>query len=234
MNRRDILAFGGASALTLALPHSAQARTGISKIKMVFVGNGKIGKSCMLVSYATNRFPDEGVATDFDILTTSLLYQGHPTQLELADTSGAEEFDRIRPLSYPGAAVVGLGFSLTDRSSFEAVTERWLPEIRNHLPQAPIILIGMKADRRDDPNWVHGDPIPREECEALAGQIGSAAYQENSAVTQAGLAQTFQTMIAAARGELDANSELPTRRRMRPAQNALTPVRRRTPRRGGN
>lgn len=234
MNRRDILAFGGASALTLALPQSAQSRSGVSMIKMVFVGDRHIGKSSMLVSCTTNRFPDEGVASGFDTLTAHLVYQEHPTQLDLADTPGSEGFDRVRPLSYPGAAVVGLGFSLGSRSSFEAVTERWLPEIRHHLPQAPIILIGMKADLRDDPSWVYSDPIPREECDALAGQIGSAAYHENSAVTQAGLAQTFQTMIAAARGELGNNSELPTGRRIRPGRNALTPARRPTPRRGGN
>lgn len=218
----------------MALPRSAQARTGISMIKMVFVGNPHVGKSSMLVSYTTNRFPVEGVATGFDTLTANLLYQGLPTQLELTDTPGAEDFDRIRPLSYPGAAVVGLGFSLTSRSSFAAVTERWLPEIRHHLPQAPIILIGMKADLRDDPNGVSRDPIPREECEALAGQIGVAAYHENSALTQAGLAPTFQTMMAAARGELGDRSEIPARRQMRPGQNALTPARRPAPRRGEN
>ncbi|WP_417495861.1 Rho family protein [Maricaulis sp.] len=234
MNRRDLLAFGGASALTLALPRPASARTGISMIKMVFVGDHHIGKSSMLVSYTTNRFPVEGIATGFDTLTAHLVYQGQPTQLELTDTPGAEDYDRVRPLSYPGADVVGLGFSLTDRSSFEAVTQRWLPEIRHHLPGAPIILIGMKADLRHDPSWVFSDPVPREECEALAAQIGAVAYQENSAVTQAGLAQTFQALMAAARGEPVDRSRLPTRRQIRPGQNALTPARRPTPRRGGN
>jgi small GTP-binding protein len=234
MNRRDLLAFGGASALTLALPRPASARTGISTIKMVFVGDHHIGKSSMLVSFTTNRFPAEGIASRFDTLTANLVYQGHPTQLELTDTPGAESYDRVRPLSYPGAAVVGLGFSLIDRSSLEAVTNRWLPEIRHHLPQLPIILIGMKADLRDDPNGVPRDPIPRQECEALAAQIGAAAYQENSALTQAGLAQTFQTLMAAARGELGDRAQSPTRRQMRPGQTPLTPARRPARRRGGN
>jgi len=234
MNRRDILALGGAGALTLALPQSAPARTGISTIKMVFVGDQGVGKSSMLVSYTTNRFPTEGIASRFDTLTAQLLYQGQPTRLELTDTPGAEGFDRLRPLSYPGAAVVGVGFSLTDRGSLEAVTERWLPEIRHHLPRAPVILIGMKADLRDNAAGGHSSPIPREQCQAVASQSGVAAYHENSALTQAGQAQTFQTLIAAARGELGATTASPTGRQIRPGQNALTPARRPVPGRSGN
>ncbi len=234
MNRRDILAFGGAGALTLALPRSAAGRTGVSTIKMVFVGDGNIGKTCMLVSYTTNRFPEERMPTGFDTFTVQRVYQGQPTQLELSETPGGEDFDRLRPLAYPGADVVGLGFSIVDRGSLEAVTQKWLPEIRHHLPQAPIILIGMKADLRAHPEPGHRAPIPREECEALASQPGVAAYRENSALTQAGLAQTFQTLVAAARGELDESSALPIRRRTRPGQDALTPARRPAPRRRGN
>jgi len=234
MNRRDILAMAGASAFTIGLPQPAHARTGISMIKMVFVGNSRVGKSSMLISFTTNQFPVGGVTAGFDILSANIMHDGHPTQLELVDTPGAEDYDRVRPLSYPGAAVVGIGFSVISRSSFEGVTEKWLPEIRQHLGQTPIILIGMKADLRDDVTGPHSDPISRQECEALAGQIGALAYHENSALTQMGLAQTFHTMIAAARGEFDDTPGLPIRRRERLGQGSLTPTRRPRPRRGGN
>ena len=234
MNRRDILAFGGASALTVALPQPAYARTGISMIKMVFVGNSGVGKSSMLISFATNLFPVSSAIAGFDTLSANIMHDGNPTQLELADTPGAEDYDRLWPLSYPGAAVVGIGFSVISRSSFEGVTEKWLPDIRQHLGQTPIILIGMKADLRDDATGPYSDPISREECEALADQIGASAYLENSALTQVGLAQTFHTMISAARGELDDTPGLPVRRQIRPGQSPLTPARRPRTRRGGN
>jgi GTPase SAR1 family protein len=45
-------------------------------------------------------------------------------ELELWDTGGGEDYDRLRPLSYPESRVIIINFSLNDRVSFENVSEK--------------------------------------------------------------------------------------------------------------
>lgn len=63
--------------------------------------------------------------------------------LGLWDTAGQEDYDRLRPLSYPQTDVFLICFSVASPSSFENVTSKWYPEIKHHCPDAPIILVGM-------------------------------------------------------------------------------------------
>ena len=76
------------------------------KIKCVAVGDGAVGKTCLLVTYAENKFPQEYVPTTFDN------YQAHKAinlhnrtvyvDLELWDTTGQEGYEEMRKLSYLG------------------------------------------------------------------------------------------------------------------------------------
>lgn len=62
--------------------------------------------------------------------------------LGLWDTAGQEDYDRLRPLSYPQTDVFLICYSVASPSSFENVTSKWYPEIKHHCPDAPIILVG--------------------------------------------------------------------------------------------
>ena len=50
--------------------------------------------------------------------------------LELWDTAGQEEYDRVRPLSYPNTDVFLVCFSINSRSSFNNVRDKWMVELR--------------------------------------------------------------------------------------------------------
>lgn len=54
-----------------------------------------------------------------------------------------EDYDRLRPLSYPQTDVFVLCFSVVSPVSFDNVSTKWIPEIRQHCPDAPIVLVGM-------------------------------------------------------------------------------------------
>lgn len=53
------------------------------------------------------------------------------SQVELAlwDTAGQEDYDRLRPLSYPDTDVILMCFSVDSPDSLENIPEKWTPEV---------------------------------------------------------------------------------------------------------
>lgn len=78
----------------------------------------------------------------FDNYSAPMQVDTIQVSLGLWDTAGQEDYDRLRPLSYPQTDVFLICFSVASPSSFENVTSKWYPEIKHHCPDAPIILVG--------------------------------------------------------------------------------------------
>ena len=66
-----------------------------------------------------------------------------PYTLGLFDTAGQEDYDRLRPLSYPQTDVFLICFNVTSPPSFENVKEKWFPEVRHHCPATACIIVGI-------------------------------------------------------------------------------------------
>ena len=79
---------------------------------------------------------------------------GRVVTLQIWDTAGQEDYDRLRPLSYPQTDVFLVAFSLISRASFENTKQKWWPELKHHCPGVPTILVGTKLDLRSDANTV--------------------------------------------------------------------------------
>ena len=183
-------------------------------IKCVVVGDGAVGKTCMLISYTTSAFPGEYIPTVFDNYSANMMLDGKPISLGLWDTAGQEDYDALRALSYALTDVFIICFSLVDRTSFENVQHKWYGEIECHRKNTgsnvPIILVGTKLDLREDKETLekiknrNKSVITYPEGLSKARHVGAVKYLECSALTTKGLKAVFDEAVRAALSSMEA------------------------------
>jgi Ras-related C3 botulinum toxin substrate 1 len=170
------------------------------RIKLVAVGDGAVGKTSLLIAYAKGTFPDTYIPTVFENYTAPIDHNGKKVLLHLWDTAGQEDYDRLRPLSYPGADIVLLCFSLVTEASFESVRDKWHPEVDHYIKNVPTILVGTKVDLREaklpDPSTGEFHPVSNDQAEKMADEIGSEKYMALSAKTGENLKNLFHEAVS--------------------------------------
>lgn len=110
--------------------------------KIVVVGDGGCGKTCLLISYSQGYFPEVRyvnpnirICADYvqkyvpTVFENYITYPTHPAtgkQVELAlwDTAGQEEYDRLRPLSYPETDLLFVCFAIDCPNSLDNVMDK--------------------------------------------------------------------------------------------------------------
>ncbi|TNN07879.1 Ras-like GTP-binding protein isoform 1 [Schistosoma japonicum] len=158
----------------------------VTRKKLVVVGDGACGKTCLLTVFSKNEFPVDYVPTIFESFVTEIVVDNKRIELNLWDTAGQEDYDRLRPLSYSDTNVVVLCFSVDNPDSLENVQEKWMPEIKSMLPKVPVILVANKKDLRNDNvtkrelSKMKQHPVTESEGECIAKKIGAQAYIECS------------------------------------------------------
>lgn len=178
-----------------------------SKIKCVFLGDGAVGKTSLIVSYTTNGYPNEYIPTAIDTYDVVVHVDDEPVTFEMCDTPGQDDFDTLRPLVYPNTDVFLLCFSVVSPSSFQNIREKWIPEIKkstkNKQKGIPLILVGTQSDLRNDVNTrvelakYKEVPVTEMEAKKLAKDLGCENYIETSALTQHNLKEVFDEAIMA-------------------------------------
>jgi small GTP-binding protein len=188
------------------------------RIKLVAVGDGAVGKTSLLICFAKGTFPESYIPTVFENYTTNMPGET-PIMLHLWDTAGQEDYDRLRPLSYPGADVVLLCFSLVTESSLDSVKDKWQPEVEHYIPDCPTILVGTKVDLRDekiaDVSTGEFAPVSDEKALKFATDMSCSAFVAVSAKTGKNLKAVFEKAVSVVlqrRAELGGDTNVVTKR----------------------
>ena len=140
-----------------------------------------------------NTYTTIGYCSDHEFIRIG----DEPYTLGLFDTAGQEDYDRLRPLSYPQTDVFLVCFSVTSPATFETARENWVPEGHQHCPGVPWLTVGTQTDLRDDPSVKEKltkqkmKPVEKSDGERMAKDLGAVKYVECSALTQYKLKDVF-------------------------------------------
>ena len=172
--------------------------------KLVIVGDGACGKTCLLIVFSKDQFPEVYVPTVFENYVADIEVDNKTVELALWDTAGQEDYDRLRPLSYPDTDVILMCFSIDSPDSLENIPEKWTPEVRHFCPNVPIILVGNKKDLRNDEKTkselskMKQQPVTTEEGSNICEKINANCYMECSAKTKENVREVFYQATKAA------------------------------------
>ncbi|KAJ7055556.1 GTP-binding protein, rho subfamily [Mycena amicta] len=170
----------------------------LTRRNLVVVGDGACGKTSLLIVFSEGKFPTKYLPTVFENHVADITIDNVPVELTLWDTAGQEEYDRLRPLSYPDTHVVIICYAVDSPDSLENVREKWMPEVKHYCHQdMPVVLVGCKADLRVNEGG-NAVTTTRQQGVLMQREIGAGAYAECSAKTGVGVHEVFQIATRAA------------------------------------
>ncbi|XP_049887554.1 ras-like GTP-binding protein RhoL [Pectinophora gossypiella] len=164
------------------------------RLKITVVGDGMVGKTCLLYVYTKNEFPEEYVPTVFDNYVGHITVDGQEVEMALWDTAGQEDYERLRPLSYNNTNCFLVCYSVGTRSSYENVVHKWYPELKHFSSTVPIVLVATKIDLRESGKAV----ITTQEGKKLKKKIKAVQLVECSALERINMDEVFEEAVRAA------------------------------------
>ncbi|OUM70183.1 hypothetical protein PIROE2DRAFT_1887, partial [Piromyces sp. E2] len=129
------------------------------------------------------------VPTVFENFVTDIIVDDKKVELELWDTAGQEDYDRLRSLSYPDSHVILICFAISEPETLFNVRDKWI--------------IGCKKDLSSDPDVIHNlrlrneTPVTFEEGMEMTRELGAYRYIECSSKTGEGVYDVFDNATRA-------------------------------------
>merc|ERR1711990_574220 len=171
--------------------------------KLVIIGDGAVGKTCVLEVYEKGAYVE--VPYRPTVFHNAEKKIPHPTKpgeeakFHLWDTAGQEAYEEARRVCYDGTHVLLIGFSVVEPDSLANVENLWAKEAKlEALRDAPKLLVGLKADLKNDEEIKEAlakrnlAPVTKAAAEEMATKIGAKGYFETSAKENEGVKEVFE------------------------------------------
>lgn len=159
------------------------------KMKILLIGESKVGKTCLINSYVIRSFNINQLSTvGLDFRTKKLDIQGKQIILNIYDTAGQERFRNLATGYMKSADGFLVCFDLTSESTLENVTY-WINSIKNTARKnASMLIIGNKSDLNEDRE------VTTEQGKQFAAKNG-IDYLETSSKMHIGVDEAFETLV---------------------------------------
>ncbi len=158
------------------------------KLKIIVAGAKNAGKTSLIRRYIHGTFQSDVKSTiGVDFMTKQLEIDGQKARLSIWDFGGEEKFRSLFPSYCSGASAAIILFDITDRESFNDVTN-WLELFEGATGSIIKMLIGSKIDLKEN------SQIPEEEVQNLIKEKKFDLFLYSSAKTGENVEKIFSAI----------------------------------------
>ncbi|KAF9873205.1 ras small monomeric GTPase [Colletotrichum karsti] len=161
----------------------------LREYKLVVVGGGGVGKSCLTIQLIQSHFVDEYDPTIEDSYRKQCVIDEEVALLDVLDTAGQEEYSAMREQYMRTGEGFLLVYSITSRQSFEEITtfQQQILRVKDK-DYFPMVVVGNKCDLEGERE------VTRQEGEALAKSFG-CKFIETSAKSRINVDKAFYDIV---------------------------------------
>jgi Ras-related protein Rab-22 len=154
------------------------------EVKVVFRGDGGVGKTSILNRFYSNQYKTVAPTIGASFVTKNVNIGENVISFQIWDTAGQEKYRSIASLYYRDAAVAILVYDITNKNSFE-VLKFWRKQLSENGPQNLItVIVGNKMD------LVEEEIVSYQEAKTYADSIG-ALFRLTSAKDNKNISDLF-------------------------------------------
>ncbi|XP_067125169.1 ras-related protein Rab-9B [Centruroides vittatus] len=172
---------------------SGNNATKSSLLKVILLGDGGVGKSCLMNRFVNGQFDANACHTiGVEFLNKDIVVKGERYTLQIWDTAGQERFRSLRTPFYRGSDICMLTYGVDDRKSFQNLN-MWKKEFLQYADirdyeNFPFIIIGNKVD-------METKEVSTDELKQWCQQNKNCPYVETSAKDATNVEQAFHMAV---------------------------------------